>query len=58
MKHHARCHCERVRFSFRSAEITTGKRYNCSLCVRRGVVLSSSNAGSTASADAVSFGCW
>jgi hypothetical protein len=39
--YHARCHCGRVRFSFRSAEITTGARCNCSLCVRRGAVLSS-----------------
>src|ERR1700683_1611085 len=29
------------RFSFRSPEIRTGKRCNCSLCLRRGAVLSS-----------------
>jgi hypothetical protein len=40
MDYHARCHCGRVRFSFRSPPITTGKRCNCSLCVRRGAVLS------------------
>lgn len=40
MNYHARCHCKRVRFSFRSPEITTGKRCNCSLCIRRGFVLS------------------
>src|SRR5258708_39870218 len=40
MEYHARCHCGRVRFSFRSPEITAGKRCNCSLCVRRGAVLS------------------
>jgi hypothetical protein len=40
MEYHARCHCNRVRFSFRSPEITAGKRCNCSLCVRRGAVLS------------------
>jgi hypothetical protein len=40
MEYHARCHCKRVRFSFRSPEITAGKRCNCSLCVRRGAVLS------------------
>ncbi|RAO75899.1 hypothetical protein CA260_17895 [Dyella jiangningensis] len=40
MEYHARCHCKRVRFSFRSPEITSGKRCNCSLCVRRGAVLS------------------
>jgi hypothetical protein len=40
MEYKARCHCGRVRFSFRSPEIKTGKRCNCSLCVRRGAVLS------------------
>ena len=41
MEYHARCHCGRVRFAFRSPEITAGIRCNCSLCVRRGAVLSS-----------------
>jgi hypothetical protein len=41
MEYKARCHCGRVRFSFRSPEITTGARCDCSLCVRRGAVLSS-----------------
>jgi hypothetical protein len=36
------CHCGRVRFSFRSPEITVGARCDCSLCVRRGAVLSPS----------------
>jgi hypothetical protein len=36
-----RCHCGRVRFSFRSEAITTGKRCNCSICVRKGAVMSS-----------------
>ena len=40
MEYKARCHCGRVRFSFRSPQITTGKRCDCSLCVRRGAVLS------------------
>jgi hypothetical protein len=40
MEYKARCHCGRVRFSFRSPEIKTGCRCNCSLCVRRGAVLS------------------
>ena len=40
MEYKARCHCGRVRFSFRSPEIKTGRRCNCSLCVRRGAVLS------------------
>jgi hypothetical protein len=41
MEYRARCHCGRVRFSFRSPEIKTASRCNCSLCVRRGAVLSS-----------------
>ncbi len=41
MEYQARCHCGRVRFSFRSPEITTGVRCDCSLCLRRGAVLSS-----------------
>ena len=41
MEYKARCHCGRVRFSFRSPEIKAGKRCNCSLCIRRGAVLSS-----------------
>jgi hypothetical protein len=41
MEYKARCHCGRVRFSFRSSEIKTGARCNCSLCIRRGAVLSS-----------------
>lgn len=42
MNYQARCHCGRVRFSFRSGEIRSGARCDCSLCVRRGAVLSSS----------------
>ncbi len=40
MNYQGRCHCRRVRFSFRSPEITAAKRCNCSLCIRRGAVLS------------------
>jgi hypothetical protein len=40
MEYKARCHCGRVRFSFRSPEIKTGARCDCSLCLRRGAVLS------------------
>jgi hypothetical protein len=40
-KHYqARCHCGRVRFSFQSEEITTGRRCNCSICIRKGAVMS------------------
>ena len=35
------CHCGALRFTFRSEEITTGIRCNCSLCIRRGAVVSS-----------------
>jgi hypothetical protein len=35
------CHCGAVRFAFRSEEITSGARCNCSLCSRRGAVVSS-----------------
>jgi hypothetical protein len=38
----ARCHCGRIRFSFFSEEITTGIRCNCSICIRKGAVMSSS----------------
>ena len=41
MEYKARCHCGRVRFSFRSSEIKIGCRCDCSLCLRRGAVLSS-----------------
>jgi hypothetical protein len=36
----ASCHCGSVRFKFVSEEITTGRRCNCSICVRKGVVMS------------------
>jgi hypothetical protein len=34
------CHCGALRFRFRSDEITTGCRCNCSICVRKGAVMS------------------
>jgi hypothetical protein len=37
----ARCHCRRVRFSFQSEEIKTGLRCDCSICIRKGAVMSS-----------------
>lgn len=40
-QYHGRCRCGRVRFSFHSEEITTGKRCNCSICIRKGAVVSS-----------------
>lgn len=39
-RYEARCHCGRIRFAFRSEEITTGKRCNCSICIRKGAVMS------------------
>jgi len=40
-RYSGRCHCGRVRFAFSSEEITTGKRCNCSMCKRKGAVMSS-----------------
>ncbi|HEY7955311.1 MAG TPA: GFA family protein [Polyangia bacterium] len=34
------CHCGAVRFRFRSEEITSGCRCNCSICIRKGAVMS------------------
>jgi hypothetical protein len=34
------CHCGAVRFTFKSEQITTGCRCNCSICIRRGAVMS------------------
>lgn len=36
----ARCHCGNVRFSFESEEIKEGRRCNCSICIRKGAVMS------------------
>jgi hypothetical protein len=36
----ASCHCGRVRFRFESEPITKGIRCNCSICVRKGAVMS------------------
>ena len=37
----ASCHCGAVHFRFRSEAITTGIRCNCSICIRKGAVMSS-----------------
>lgn len=39
-KYTARCHCGKIRFSFLSEKITTGKRCNCSICIRKGAIMS------------------
>ena len=36
----ASCHCGSVRFRFDSEEITKGCRCNCSICKRKGIVIS------------------
>jgi hypothetical protein len=38
--YHGGCHCGEFSFSLRAAEITRGKRCNCSICVRSGAVMS------------------
>ena len=35
-----RCHCGAVRVRFDSDEITSGLRCNCSICIRKGIVMS------------------
>ena len=37
----ASCHCGAVRFTFTGEEITSGRRCNCSICIRKGAVMSS-----------------
>lgn len=36
-----RCHCGAIRFRFKSEAITAGCRCNCSICIRKGSVMSS-----------------
>ena len=33
------CHCGNVKFSFAHEKITTGLRCNCSICIRKGAVM-------------------
>ena len=35
------CHCGAVRFTLASEEIVSGIRCNCSICIRKGMVMSS-----------------
>ena len=42
------CHCGAVRFRFQSAEITSGLRCNCSICIRKGMVMSRDYVGADA----------
>ncbi|WP_428610046.1 GFA family protein [Sedimenticola sp.] len=34
------CHCGDIRFSFEQEEISSGLRCNCSICVRKGALMS------------------
>lgn len=36
----ASCHCGAIRFTLTCEEITSGRRCNCSLCIRKGIVVS------------------
>jgi hypothetical protein len=38
--YHGSCHCGAVAFTFRAQKITSGRRCNCSICIRRGAVMS------------------
>ena len=40
MKYRGRCHCGAVTFRFESDEITSAIRCNCSICIRKGAVMS------------------
>ncbi len=39
-KHLGSCHCGAIKFSFNYREITSGVRCNCSICKRKGAVMS------------------
>lgn len=36
----ASCHCGAIRFTVTCEEITGGRRCNCSICIRKGIVVS------------------
>jgi hypothetical protein len=38
--YHGRCHCGALRFELTTEPITAGVRCNCSICIRRGAVMS------------------
>jgi hypothetical protein len=40
MLYQGQCHCGAVKFSFEHAPITEGLRCNCSICVRKGALMS------------------
>lgn len=39
-KYHGSCHCGAVQFEFETAPITRGVRCNCSICARKGAMMS------------------
>ena len=43
--YHGSCHCGAVSFTFGAEEITGGRRCNCSICLRRGAVMSAADEG-------------
>jgi hypothetical protein len=40
IEYDASCHCGAIRFRFRCEPITSGSRCNCSICIRKGIVVS------------------
>ncbi|MFT3693895.1 MAG: GFA family protein [Kofleriaceae bacterium] len=40
MNYTGSCHCGAVQFAFRCDEIRVAKRCNCSICIRRGILVS------------------
>lgn len=38
-KYHGSCHCGNVNFQFEHEEIVAGLRCNCSICIRKGAVM-------------------
>jgi hypothetical protein len=40
MHHEGSCHCGAIRFAYDGDEITTGLRCNCSICSRKGAMMS------------------
>ena len=40
MKYSGSCHCGAIQFEFNAEEITSGLRCNCSLCIRKGAIMS------------------
>lgn len=39
MHYHGQCHCGAIKYQFESEEITHGLRCNCSICIRKGALM-------------------